>query len=207
MTTTLIIARHGNTFTPTETPRRVGKKTNIPLVEKGRLQAQRMATYLKDHDIHPDHIYTSTLKRTEEMAIIINKTNDWNIHSLPLTFLDEIDYGEDENKTEAEVINRIGEKALHQWDNDATVPEGWNVSPEDIKKDWYNFAEYLVENQEGNTVMCITSNGIARFAPHILTSPDTFRATHSIKIKTGALCVFKHNATDGWTCQSWNERP
>ncbi len=207
MTLTLIIARHGNTFDADDTPRRVGKNTDIPLVEEGRNQAKRIAGYLKEQQLKPAHIYTSTLKRTEEMATIINSENDWNVHSMPLVFLDEIDYGDDENKTEEEVIARIGQDALDAWDKNATPPEGWNISPETIKQDWQNFADYLSDNQSENIVMCITSNGIARFAPHILKDANAFYAEHHIKMKTGALSIFEYDAEQGWSCKSWNERP
>jgi probable phosphoglycerate mutase len=36
MTTRIIIARHGNTFTKDQTPLRVGARTDLPLVETER---------------------------------------------------------------------------------------------------------------------------------------------------------------------------
>ena len=42
----LIIARHGNTFRPGETPTRVGAGTDLPLVEETR--ARSIGRYLKD---------------------------------------------------------------------------------------------------------------------------------------------------------------
>ena len=36
MTTRIIIARHGNTFTKEQTPTRVGGRTDLPLVETER---------------------------------------------------------------------------------------------------------------------------------------------------------------------------
>ena len=51
---TLVIARHGNTFESGETPRRVGARTDLPLTEKGRQQAQAIGHYLKEHDLIPD---------------------------------------------------------------------------------------------------------------------------------------------------------
>ncbi|HBH26642.1 MAG TPA: hypothetical protein DDX54_04495 [Rhodospirillaceae bacterium] len=46
MITTLIIARHGNTFAPGAEPRRVGGRTDLPLVAKGRAQAQALGRTL-----------------------------------------------------------------------------------------------------------------------------------------------------------------
>ena len=43
--TTLIIARHGNTFDKGDIPTRVGARTDLPLVEKGRAQAKALVAH------------------------------------------------------------------------------------------------------------------------------------------------------------------
>jgi 2,3-bisphosphoglycerate-dependent phosphoglycerate mutase len=207
MALTLIIARHGNTFSPNDTPRRVGLHTDIDLVDEGKAQAVRMGEYLKAQHLKPAHIYTSTLKRTISTAQGINAGAGWNTHTMPLIFLNEIDYGVDENCTDAEVIARIGKPALDAWDADATPLEGWKVNPEKIIADWHNFAAYLQRNQADNVVMCITSNGIARFAPHILSDAASFMSQHEIKMHTGALSLFSWDSHAGWKCGLWNHRP
>ena len=68
--TTLIIARHGNTFGPDDTPTRVGARTDIPLVEKGREQAKAIGKYLREQEMIPDVVYASKLKRAIETAEI-----------------------------------------------------------------------------------------------------------------------------------------
>ena len=54
----VLIVRHGNTFLPEETPRRVGGSTDLPLVESER--ASRIGQYLAQ-EFHPDtyfvHLY------------------------------------------------------------------------------------------------------------------------------------------------------
>ena len=70
MTTRLIIARHGNTFKPGETPTRVGARTDLPLVEEARGRA--IGRYLKNHDLIPDIVFSGPLKRqmqTAELAV------------------------------------------------------------------------------------------------------------------------------------------
>ena len=66
--TTLIIARHGNTFGPNDTPTRVGAQTDLPLVESGQEQAKKLGTYLKENNLTPEITYCSELKRTIETA-------------------------------------------------------------------------------------------------------------------------------------------
>ena len=64
--TTLIIARHGNTFEDGEPPRRVGARTDLPLTNKGRMQARAVGLWLKENKLMPDVVYSSTLQRTIE---------------------------------------------------------------------------------------------------------------------------------------------
>lgn len=201
--TTLLIARHGHTFEAHQTPTRVGARTDLPLVEEGRAQARKIGAYLKANNLLPDLILTSQLKRTTEMAEIIKAEIGMPIETHPLAMFNEVDYGPDENKTEADVIARIGENAIKQWDQNATVPDGWLIDPDEIIRNWQNFANGL---EVGGTTLVITSNGIARFAPHITGEFESFRANNSLKISTGALCILKRDETE-WTVKAWNIRP
>ena len=204
--TKLIIARHGNTFGPEDTPTRVGARTDLPLVESGRAQAQKIGEWLTAHDLVPDVIYTSALKRTIETAEIAIKNTPWPHPTYPLAIFNEIDYGPDENKPESEVIARIGEQALKDWDERAIPPPGWIVNPDEIIQNWQNFAAHALE-EEQDVVMVVTSNGIARFAPHILGDDYAgFAAEHKLKLSTGALGLFEHK-NGSWGCAAWNFRP
>lgn len=200
MTTRLIIARHGNTFGPADIPTRVGARTDLSLVESGQKQARALGQYLKAHNLVPDLILTSQLKRTKEMAEIAKAEMGLPIETHPLAIFNEVDYGPDENKTEEDVIARIGQDAIQQWDKHAIVPDGWKVDPEEIKRNWTNFANGL---EAGSTTLVITSNGIARFVPHIASNPE---AAASLKISTGALCILERNETN-WVIKGWNIKP
>ncbi|MDO5387541.1 MAG: histidine phosphatase family protein, partial [Pseudomonadota bacterium] len=66
MTTRIIIARHGNTFTKEQTPTRVGCRTDLPLVESER--GMNVGRYLKDRNLIPAKAFAAPLKRTVETA-------------------------------------------------------------------------------------------------------------------------------------------
>lgn len=202
--TRLIIARHGNTFTSEQTPTRVGARTDIPLVESGYEQARKLGEHLKQHGYAPKIVYTSALKRTIQTAQIACKTAGISAEFIKDPMFNEVDYGPDENKTEAEVIERIGEKAIQQWDEKAIAPDGWLVDPEMIKKNWFNFFQKM-QMIDGD-VMVVTSNGIARFAPHILNDFDSFSKNNKIKLSTGAFAVFDYDGKS-WSINQWNVRP
>lgn len=208
MTTTLMILRHGNTFAPGQTVTRVGRRTDLPLVESGQAQARAAGAWLRQEGLEPDVIFTSTLQRTIRMAELVSEVLERNIPSRALPFLDEIDYGEDENRPETEVVARLGEAVLKRWDHEATPPPGWDVDPEAIRSAWRAFAAGVALEYSGRTVLAVTSNGIARFAP-CLCAPSQVEALASpLKLATGALAVMRHEpGSIYWELAEWNLRP
>lgn len=204
--TTLIIARHGNTFGPDDTPTRVGAHTDLPLVEKGEEQARAIGKYLAENRLIPDVVYASELQRTQKTAALAIKESGVSNPIYTLDIFNEIDYGPDENQTEDTVIARIGEQAIKDWDEHAKVPDGWKVDPDQIIENWKKFADQICAFDDNETVLVVTSNGIARFAPHITGDFDGFAANHKIKLSTGAMAIFKHE-NGQWRIEEWNIKP
>jgi 2,3-bisphosphoglycerate-dependent phosphoglycerate mutase len=203
--TTLIIARHGNTFEKGQTPTRVGARTDLPLVESGRVQAKAIGQWLKQNGLYPEAVYSSQLKRTIETAEIALKEAGYKEPVFPLEIFNEIDYGPDENLPEDAVKERVGEQALKDWDEKAIVPDGWIFDPEQTIKNWKNFADHII-SEEQNCIMVVTSNGIARFAPYITGDFDNFADKNTIKISTGAVCVLQFD-NGRWAIKDWNIKP
>ena len=206
MTTRLIIARHGNTFGSGDTPTRVGRRTDLPLVASGEAQAKRIGDYLLHHRMVPDAVFAAPLKRSYDTARLAVETLGRN---LPITIdarFNEIDYGPDENQPESAVIARIGDQALRDWNDRAKVPPGWLVDPQAIVHDWLAFGDMCRQSFSGQTVLVVTSNGIARFAPHLTGDFEGFRHQHGIKIATGALCFLRLEGSR-WLIEKWNIRP
>jgi 2,3-bisphosphoglycerate-dependent phosphoglycerate mutase len=206
MTTRLIIARHGNTFTKEQTPTRVGGRTDLPLVASGLEQGKKLGLYLKNNDLLPDVVFASKLKRTQQTAEQALSAMQLNINIIPDQRFNEIDYGPDENKIEDKVIARIGKQAIELWDKEAIVPQGWLVDPQQLIEQWLTFAETCVDHHKNQNILVVTSNGIARFAPYLTGDFAAFREKHNIKISTGALCILE-NEGDGWVVESWNIIP
>ncbi len=206
MTTRIIIARHGNTFTKDQTPTRVGGRTDLDLVESER--GTNLGLYLKKFDLVPDMVYAAPLKRTTKTAKLAIEAIGKDIpFELDDSFV-EIDYGPDENKTEDEVIARIGQEAIDKWNESAIVPDGWKVSVEGIIDAWNNFAAKVEKKFKNKTVMVVSSNGIIRFAPYLTGDFEGFCLEHDIKVGTGNVCVFEKEEGDKhWKCTAWNIKP
>ena len=224
----LIVVRHGNTFRQHESPRRVGSRTDLPLVEEDR--ARWAGRFLADRGIRPDAIYTSPLQRTMETARLIKEESGAECGIRILHSLSEIDYGPDENKTEQEVYARLGRclpyrpdkqtggneelpeaavlrrgrAAVDLWNSEAVPPLGWTVDVAGIIAAWRGLARDIAE---GANVLAVSSNGIIRFVPRILADEDyeAFRKTERMKVATGSVSIFE--ATDGkWRCAVWNAK-
>ena len=202
-TTQVLIVRHGNTFAPGETPRRVGGRTDLPLVEYEKSKA--IGRYLC-HSFTPDQVFCSPLLRTQQTAQIA--LEQASLGHVPFQLDDqfiEIDYGPDENKIEQDVIDRIGVDALQAWNEHAIVPDGWDVDTETLKQSWHQFFNKARTEYSGKRLLVVTSNGVARFAPDILL--QTSKAIKSLKMKTGHMSLFKLNPKALWECEFWDQDP
>lgn len=198
--TTLIIARHGNTFGPGDTVTYVGGRTDLPLVESGIEQARALGRYLKDNRLIPDVVYASTLKRTQDTARIAVKESGITNPVFALDIFNEIDYGIDENQPADLVKARVGEAALKAWDEYAIPPDDWEVDTGEIIANWQGFADQICAHNDNETVLVVTSNGIAKFAGFITGDGPC------PKLATGTLGIFTHDG-QVWSLKEWGVKP
>jgi hypothetical protein len=119
-----------------------------------------------------------------------------------LPFLTEIDYGPDENVAEDKVVARIGEDAMRAWEEDSRVPDGWTRGQGRHSCRLEIPARRSVPPAEEETILVVTSNGIARFLPDVV---DAVPVGLQPKLKTGAWGEIACNA--GTRILAWNERP
>lgn len=203
--TRLLIIRHGNTFSADEEPRRVGVRTDIPLVQSGIDQARALGVYLKREDMIPDTVYASALQRAQQTAQIMMHEVGQDKDIITDENFNEIDHGPDENKTEDEIVNRLGKGVLEEWNAFGVVPDGWNVDPRAIQQSWLNFAEDCIHNRSDQLTCVVSSGGIIRFAPIIL--PEAaLPGDQSPKVKTASMSLMEYDGS-AWQCRFWNKRP
>ena len=198
---TLIIARHGNTFRKGETPTRVGSRTDLELVEEER--GRGIGLYLKKLGLTPTRILAAPLKRTMRTAELAAEELGNPCPVVADARFIEVDYGPDENRTEEEVVARLGAEAIELWNARAVVPDGWKV---DVPRIIANWRELAAEVAEGEVLLCVSSNGTIRFAPHITGDYEGFCAAHDIKVPTGGVCVFTSGDGSAWTCTEWGAK-
>lgn len=204
--TTLLIARHGNTFGPGDVLRRVGAGTDLPLVDSGKAQARALGAFLKQKNLIPDAVYSGALQRVRQTAELALESLGVSVPVTETPLFNEIDYGPDEGKPEEDVIKRLGKDALTAWDQNAVAPDGWNVDPDQLVQNWLAFGKKMLTEHAGQTVLVVTSNGIARFAPHLTGAFEDFKSRHPLKLSTGAVAGLTFDGNT-WDIDFWNVKP
>lgn len=187
------IVRHGNTFDKGDTILRVGGKTDLPLSQSGKLQAQLLSDAFKT--IEFSRAYSSDLNRTRETAEAILGEQSYALAD----FLTEINYGPDEGKPEQDVIARLGQEAIEKWDREAIPPDGWHVDVEGLRSAWQAF---LANCEPRANTLVVTSNGVARFLLDVIDCDRTV----PLKLRTGSYGIVELKAK-GPVLLDWNVRP
>jgi len=207
----IYIIRHGNTFLPGQTPLRVGLRTDIPLVPSGQEQSFELGRYFKKLNIDPQALYSSALLRAKETAQLIQNTAEYSSLQINIRAeLNEIDHGPDEGQPEYTVEERLGTKAIEEWNNKAIMPAEWRPRPEQIIKEWEILLHDVFQLFKNGTVLMVTSNGRARFLPqvHDLTLSQDLATSGDLKLRTGSFGIIeKVDETNPWQLRAWNIRP
>lgn len=197
MTGRIFIVRHGNTFGPDEAPRRIGASTDLPLVESGRVQADRLGAHFAARGLAVSRLSSSPLLRARETAerigVALGHAPDDR-----LPWLNEIDHGPDEGQPEDAVIARIGTNAIERWDQQGIAPSNWNVDADARIAAWRAFFQ---QKSQGDHLL-VTSNGAARFALLALGI-----ATDGLKLRTGAYGELATGPDSQITLSGWDIRP
>lgn len=195
------IVRHGNTFDAGQQARRIGARTDLPLVTSGLDQADALGVKFAEEGLTFDRALAAPLQRTRATIdrILARQPQAPVIESAD--WLTEIDHGPDEGRTEEEVVARIGEAALAAWDEEARPPAGWSVDADARRQGWGTLL------QTSGNVLVVTSNGAARFA--LLSDPALHQQAAnlpSFKLRTGAYGVIARTG-DTLRLLAWDRRP
>lgn len=204
LTTTRVIAvRHGNTFKKGDTLLRVGKRTDLDLVETEK--GTKAGQYIKDQGYKVSHIYSGPLKRHIQSAELIN--NALQVSNDKITIderFNELDYGEHDGMPEADIVAAVGADALKEWDKNATVPSAWDVDVEKIKADLADFLKEISSKHNGEDVLVVTSNGLLRFLPFVI---DCDYNELELKVPTGGVVVIEKTQEESWKINEWGVKP
>ncbi len=203
----LILLRHGNTFEEHQTPVQIGARTDLPLTEKGKQQAENAAQFLKSQRITPTAIYRGPLKRQAETAQIIARHFQLKDQIEPA--LNEIDYGPWEGLT-AEQIKQTWPQPYADWTARCEWPHSIFGSPSPALQinQWIAFLRKT--HKPGETLVAVSSNGLIRFFYSLQKEKwDSLVKNgqmEQIKVQTGRFCDLLL-LEDRIEIQSWNQSP
>lgn len=198
----ILLARHGNTFGPGDTPVWVGAKEDLPLVDSGEAQARALGEALKEAGITPGRLICGPLKRTRRAAEIVAGLTGFAGRIEIDVRLTEIDYGSWGGKSNDEIIAEFGQEALDCWDKRHTRPDGvdWSPTEPELKVNALSAMTDAASTTSG-LALVITSNGILRYMHAALNGDDG-----NAKVKTGHVCAAEIDGATG-TRLFWNEKP
>lgn len=197
----LILVRHGNTFAKGDKVVWVGARSDLPLVEKGKEQAQAVGMALKERGIKADVLYCGPLKRTVQTAEIALKTTGWDGVKMRVSdALREIDYGLWEARSNDDIRAEYGDDDIDGWQQKSIWPDGYGWSPdsETILSSWNAMVAEIAETYgEDATAVIVTSNGILR-----IVAPQFGIAANEAKVSTGSLCLVEDGIVKIWNTKS-----
>lgn len=202
----LILARHGNTFNPGDKICWVGSRNDLPLVEQGIVQAERVGNVLRD--IPLSAIYHASLKRTRHFAEIVAEFTGTKAPLLADDRLLEIDYGQWSGLTDAEIAEKYGEKCLKDWVDRSVWPQncGWSGSEELVTTEVEKFVFDVIASQPADAnVLVVTSNGKLRYFLKLIKNEFEQRVQeHTFKVATGRICLLSFQ-DNHFRLELWNE--
>ena len=192
----LILLRHGQSQWNLEN-KFTGWK-NVPLTEKGEMEAKKAGQLIKKYKIHIDYIFSSVLDRankTAEIAILeANLTNLINNNKLIMTRsenLNERDYGDLVGLNKEETANKFGKEQVHIWRRsyDTPPPNG-----ESLKNVVERVSPYFKKNikplLDQNKSILIAAHGNSLRAMMIELGMYKPEEISSIELPTGSpLCI------------------
>lgn len=203
----LILARHGNTFGPGDTPVWVGAKEDLPLVKKGLQQSRDIGLALRAAGMLPDRIIAGPLKRTRIGAELAGEACGFSGDIEIDERLREIDYGVWGGQSDDEIAEQWGESAITDWRERSIAPSGagWSPSPSALAENARAVLDAATRDRSPDTiVLIVTSNGILRYFHRLLAGSDA--PLSEAKVKTGHISAARFDES-GARLLFWNQPP
>ena len=192
----LILLRHGQSQWNLEN-KFTGWK-NVPLTEKGEMEAKKAGELIKKNKIHIDFIFSSVLERANKTAeIAIKEANLQNLinnNKLILTKhedLNERDYGDLVGLNKEETANKFGKEQVHIWRRSYDTPPPNGESLKDVVE---RVSPYFKQNikpllvQNNNILIAAHGNSLRAMMIELgMYKPEEIS---SIELPTGSpLCI------------------
>ena len=192
----LILLRHGQSQWNLEN-RFTGWK-NVPLTEKGEVEAKKAGELIRKHNISIDRVFSSVLERANRTAEIAIKKAELNNllenNKIIMTCsekLNERDYGDLVGLNKQETADKFGKDQVHIWRRSYDTPPPNGESLKDVVE---RVAPYFKENikpllDKGENIL-IAAHGNSLRAMMIELGMYKSEEISNIELPTGSpLCI------------------
>ena len=192
----LILLRHGQSQWNLEN-RFTGWK-NVPLTEKGEVEAQKAGELIRKHNISIDRVFSSVLERANKTAEIAIKKAELNNllenNKIIMTCsekLNERDYGDLVGLNKQETADKFGKDQVHIWRRSYDTPPPNGESLKDVVE---RVSPYFKENikqliDKGENIL-IAAHGNSLRAMMIELGMYKSEEISNIELPTGSpLCI------------------
>ena len=192
----LILLRHGQSQWNLEN--KFTGWTDVPLTEKGEIEAKKAGALIKKNKIHIDYVFSSCLDRANKTAEIALKETDfnnlWDNNQLLMTRhkdLNERDYGDLVGLNKEETANKFGKEQVHIWRRSYDTPPPNGESLKDVVE---RVSPYFKKNikpllvQNNNILIAAHGNSLRAMMIELgMYKPEEIS---SIELPTGSpLCI------------------
>jgi broad specificity phosphatase PhoE len=198
-----LFVRHGNTFEEGQPSVWIGGRTDLPLTETGRLQARAVGQWCVRSSVRPKVHVSGPLRRTRETATIIQEYTSGEL--VISEEMREIDYGDWEGLSSAEIISRYGSAALTAWETEARWPAdaGWPQQETAVARAILALMDWFSQSGSDSYVVFCTSNGVLKTMSKHFAFDDPPK---SLGVRTGHMCLV-HGEPGAWRVIGWNIAP
>jgi broad specificity phosphatase PhoE len=201
----LLLVRHGNTFEDGTVPTRVGARSDLPLTHKGIAQAQAFAAAARSAGLCLGPFLAGPLQRTRDFV-----ARGFDVAPTLDTRLREIDYGDWEGLTDAEIAARAGSVMLEDWNKRCVWPQGQNWAP--VEATLAAGAASLVNELAHGSQRCVpvlcSSQGVLRYFAKL---DEAFFANAQrdgkLGVGTGSCCGVRIATSGALVVDFWNDKP
>ncbi|MCA3263865.1 MAG: histidine phosphatase family protein [Telmatospirillum sp.] len=201
----LLLVRHGNTFEDGTVPTRVGARSDLPLTQKGLQQAQTFAAAVRAAGLRLGPFFAGPLQRTRDFV-----ANGFGVAPTLDTRLREIDYGDWEGLTDAEIAARVGTELLEDWNRRCVWPHGQNWAPDEatLAAGAASLVHELASGAPRFVPVLCSSQGVLRYFAK-LDAAFFANAQRDAKlgVATGACCGVRVAPTGALAVDFWNDKP
>lgn len=197
--TKFYLIRHGETEWNVQN--RYQGITDIPLSSVGKLQAQAIATRMKDYEV--DAIYASDLSRALVTAKSIAKEKNLEVRTLPQ--LREINFGEWEGYTMIELEEIYGDDYKRFFMEPHKYPFPGEGSMEAVQMRVKKAVEIITSNHDHQKVVIVSHGGILKVLIMTLLELD-LSFYKSFWLGNTSLSILDQKDTGKWVLSSLNDR-